>query len=51
MRVIYLTLAFFVLLGIGATCRTPPLLSGECTPGNGANPANIDCPDVRGSGD
>jgi hypothetical protein len=25
MRVIYLTLLFFVIIGIGANCRTPPI--------------------------
>jgi hypothetical protein len=30
MRVIYLTLGLFILLGIGATCRTPPLLPHGC---------------------
>ena len=33
MRMIYLTLGFFVLLGIGAACRTPPVLHSDCTPG------------------
>ena len=32
MRIIYLTLALFVLLGIGATCRTPPVKAQNCTP-------------------
>jgi hypothetical protein len=30
MRVIYLTLGLFILLGIAATCRTPPLLPAGC---------------------
>lgn len=36
MRIIYLTLAFFVLLGIGAACRTPPLLHADCAPDEAA---------------
>jgi hypothetical protein len=32
MRIPYLILVFFVLLGIGATCRTPALLPDECEP-------------------
>ncbi|MCB1772721.1 MAG: hypothetical protein KDI88_03830 [Gammaproteobacteria bacterium] len=39
MRVIYLLLAFFVLTGIGATCRTTLVqASGDCT-------AAVDCSD------
>lgn len=34
MRTIYLTLGFFILLGIGATCRTPPVAHTDCGPGN-----------------
>jgi hypothetical protein len=30
MRAIYLTLAFFILTGIGAACRTPTLLPDDC---------------------
>lgn len=30
MRVIYLTLAIFMLLGIGAACRTPGLGPADC---------------------
>jgi hypothetical protein len=30
MRVIYLTLAVFVLIGIGAACRTPAPLPDDC---------------------
>ena len=30
MRVIYLTLGFFVLIGIGASCRTPSVLPDDC---------------------
>ena len=33
MRTIYLTLGFFILLGIGATCRTPPVAHADCGPG------------------
>jgi hypothetical protein len=33
MRVIYLTLAAFVALGIGAACRSPGLAPADCTPG------------------
>ncbi len=32
MRIIYLTLALFVLLNIGANCRTPPVKGHDCTP-------------------
>ena len=32
MRIIYLTLALFVLLNIGANCRTPPVEERDCTP-------------------
>jgi hypothetical protein len=35
MRVIYLTLGLFILLGIGAACRTPPLIHSDCIPGAG----------------
>jgi hypothetical protein len=37
MRVIYLTLLFFVVIGIGANCRTPPIagsVDGEATSSN-----------------
>lgn len=30
MRIIYLTLALFVLLNIGANCRTPPVTGQDC---------------------
>jgi hypothetical protein len=30
MRVIYLTLAIFIMLGIGAACRTPGLSPADC---------------------
>ncbi|WP_164513276.1 hypothetical protein [Thiosocius teredinicola] len=30
MRIVYLTLGFFILLGIGAACRTPPPLGEDC---------------------
>jgi hypothetical protein len=30
MQIPYLMLVFFVLLGIGATCRTPSLLPENC---------------------
>lgn len=33
MRVIYLTLAIFMLLGIGAACRTPGLSALDCPEG------------------
>lgn len=33
MRVVYLTLGLFILLGVGATCRTPPLLPQACVSG------------------
>lgn len=33
MRVIYLTLAVFILLGIGAACRTPGLSPADCPEG------------------
>jgi len=36
MRVIVLTLAFFILLGINATCRQPGL-----TAANGSSPAGV----------
>lgn len=32
MRTIYLTLGFFILLGIGAACRTPPVAHADCGP-------------------
>ncbi len=32
MRMIYLTLGLFILLGIGATCRTPPVAHADCGP-------------------
>ena len=50
MRVIYLTLAFFVLLGIGATCRTPSMLSRDCAPNNGASQTDAECSRPRGTG-
>lgn len=31
MRIVYLTLALFVLLNIGANCRTPPVTGENCT--------------------
>lgn len=31
MRVVYLTLGIFILLGIGANCRTPALQPTGCT--------------------
>jgi hypothetical protein len=30
MRIVYLTLAVFVLINVGAACRTPPALPGDC---------------------
>lgn len=30
MRIVYLTLGFFILLGIGAACRTPPPAGDNC---------------------
>ena len=33
MRVIILTLLFFMALGIGANCRTPGIVSADCGPG------------------
>ncbi|MCB1800754.1 MAG: hypothetical protein KDI82_03605 [Gammaproteobacteria bacterium] len=41
MRIIYLTLGFFILLGIGAACRTPPLTAGNCPPGLIDDPACV----------
>ena len=35
MRVIYLTLGLFILLDIGAACRTPPLIHSDCILGAG----------------
>lgn len=35
MRIIYLTLGLFVLLNIGAVCRTTQPLSENCTPVSG----------------
>jgi hypothetical protein len=29
-RIIYLTLGVFILLGIGATCRTPAVIVSDC---------------------
>ena len=40
MRMIYLTLGFFILLGIGAACRTPPVTFSDCAAGNQAT----ECP-------
>ena len=31
MRVVYLTLGFFILLNIGAACRTPQVVAQNCT--------------------
>ncbi|MDJ0738947.1 MAG: hypothetical protein QNJ91_04480 [Gammaproteobacteria bacterium] len=39
MRTIYLTLGFFMLLGIGAACRTPPLVADDCT----TDPRGVEC--------
>lgn len=47
MRIIYLTLGFFILLGIGAACRTPPLTAGNCAPGLSDDPA---CASVQPGG-
>ncbi|MCB1790692.1 MAG: hypothetical protein KDJ24_10380 [Gammaproteobacteria bacterium] len=44
MRVIYLTLAFFILLGIGMACRTPAMLAADCTD---AQPAHAACESNR----
>ena len=33
MRVIYMTLAIFIVLGIGAACRTPGLSPADCPEG------------------
>jgi len=30
MRIVYLTLGFFILLNIGAACRTPQAVPEEC---------------------
>jgi hypothetical protein len=29
MRIVYLTLLFFIVLGIGANCRTPPIAGAD----------------------
>lgn len=30
MRILYLTLAVFVLINLGAACRTPPAVPADC---------------------
>jgi len=48
MRVIYLTLAFFIVLGISAACRTPPLVADNCR-SSGDDPAA--CTEARPGND
>ena len=43
MRMIYLTLGFFILLGIGAACRTPPVTLSDCAPGK----QGTECPPAQ----
>lgn len=38
MRVILLTLLFFMALGIGASCRTPGIVTIDCAPGADCDP-------------
>lgn len=40
MRVIILTLALFVILGVGATCRTPTVMAIDC---DAIGPSEGDC--------